>query len=105
MGDEPGIPLAQTIEDLRSELLKALKEGESQPLHFRLKPIELELQLAITTSGGGKGGVKFWVVELGANAEIKRQATHKLKLVLEPAGPNGEPFEISSLGATRPGVG
>ncbi|MFZ3324736.1 MAG: trypco2 family protein [Methylocella sp.] len=105
MDDEPGIPLAQTIEDLRSELLKALKEGETQPLHFRLKPIELELQLAITTSSGGKGGVRFWVVELGANAEMKREATHKLKLVLEPVGLNGEPYEISSLSAPRPGVG
>lgn len=96
MPKEPGIPLASAIEDLRSELLKALEAGLDQKLHFRLKPIELELQLAVTGSGGTKGGIKFWVVEFGGEANIKREATHKLKLTLEPVGPNGQPFEVSS---------
>jgi hypothetical protein len=99
---EPGIPLAKTIEHLRSELLAALAAGEKQPLHFRLKPIELELQLGITASDDVKGEVKFWVVELGADSQIKREATHKLKLILEPVGPGGLPYEVGSLGAARP---
>ncbi len=105
MDKKPGIPLAQAIEDLRSELLKALQKGKDQELHFRLKPIELELQLAVTASGVAKGGVKFWVVEFGAEGNAKRETTHKLKLVLEPVGLKGEPFEVSSPGDSRPGMG
>jgi hypothetical protein len=101
----PEIPLAEVIEDLRSSLMKALKEGEGQPLHFRLQPIELELQLGITKSGEGKGSVRFWVLELGANAQMKAESTHRLKLILEPVGPSGEPYAVGSLGAIRPGVG
>jgi hypothetical protein len=99
MGDQPGIPLAGAIQDLRAELLAALSEGAGKDLHFRLKPIELELELAITGSGGGKGGVKFWIVEFCAEAKVERKTTHKLKLVLEPVGKNGGSFEVSALGA------
>jgi hypothetical protein len=105
MDEEPGLPLAQTIEDLRSELMEAMRKGEQQPLHFRLKPIELELQIGITTAGKLKSAVKFWVVEFGADADTKRETTHKLKLVLEPVGPKGKPYEVGSLGAKRPGIG
>ena len=106
MSDEgPGIPLASAIEDLRSELLNALKEGVGKELHFRLKPIELEFSLAITGSGKVKGGVKFWVVEFGAEVEGKRESTHKLKLVLEPIGLGGAPYEVASSDSQKPKIG
>ena len=105
MVERPGIPLASAIEDLRSELLLALEAGKGEKLHFRLKPIELELQVAITATGSGKGGVKFWVVEFGVEGGGKRETTHKLKLTLEPIGQGGEPFEVSASGSPPPGVG
>jgi hypothetical protein len=105
MDDRPGIPLASAIEDLRSELLRALEAGIGEKLHFRLKPIELELQVAVTATGAGKGGVKFWVVEFGVEGGAKRETTHKLKLTLEPVGPHGESFEVSASESLAPRIG
>lgn len=96
------IPLAKAIGDLRAELLKALQEGAGQELQFRLKPIELELKLAITSEGGANAGVKFWVVDLGAKGTHQNAATHTLKLTLEPVGPDGGPVKISSSAIANP---
>jgi hypothetical protein len=84
------IPLARAIQDLRSELLKAMTEGEGKKLRFKLDPVELELSLGMTYTGGANAGVKFWVLELGAKGEAERAATHKLKLKLTPVGKNGD---------------
>ena len=99
MGDldqsQPGVPLAKAIEDLRSELLGALAEGQGKPLRFRLKPVELELSIAMTWKGEANAGVKFWVLELGAKGGAERTGTHKLKLVLEPVDKDGKEIFVS----------
>jgi hypothetical protein len=100
--ETPAIPLAKAIEDLRAELLRALQEGTGKDLQFRLKPIELELKLAVTAGGQGNAGVKFWVVELGAKGTYENATTHTLKLVLEPVGRDGGPVKISSAGIDNP---
>ena len=103
MSDEPSIPLAKAIGDLRAELLTALREGVGQELQFRLKPIELELKLAVTKEAGGNSGVKFWVVELGAKGSYANATTHTLKLTLEPVGKDGSgEVRISKLDVPRP---
>jgi hypothetical protein len=100
--DKPAVPLANAIADLRAELLKALQEGAGKDLQFRLRPIELELKLAITASGEGNAGIKFWVVELGAKGSYQNETTHTLKLTLEPVGPGGGDVKISSVGGADP---
>ena len=103
MTDERRIPLARAIEDLRSELLTAVASGKDQPLQFRLKPIELELKLAVTQEGGTNAGVKFWVLDIGAKGTIANATTHTLKLVLEPVGKDGKSeFLISEIGVPEP---
>jgi hypothetical protein len=69
------------FEDLRAELMEALRQGAGQELQFRLKPIELELKLAVTKQAGANAGVKFWVVELGAKGGYDNATTHTLKLM------------------------
>ena len=98
----PTIPLGRAITDLRAELLEALREGAGKELRFRLKPIELELSGGITGSLDGRGGVKFWVLELGGGAKLENATTHKLKLVLEPLGSEGREFEVTDDMAARP---
>jgi hypothetical protein len=98
----PTISLGRAITDLRAELLEALREGAGKELRFRLKPIELELSVGITGSLDGKAGVKFWVMELGGEAKLEDATTHKLKLVLEPVGPEGQVFEVTDALAQRP---
>jgi hypothetical protein len=101
---QPSIPLANAIEDLRAELLAALREGAGKELQFRLKPIELELKLAVTKQVGGNAGVKFWVVDLGSKGSYDNATTHALKLTLEPVGSDGSSeVVISQTGVARPG--
>ena len=40
--------------------------------------------MAIEKSATGKGGVKFWVVEAGAEAARKNTTTHLLAFDLQP---------------------
>ncbi len=103
MTDEARIPLARAIEDLRSELLAAVSSGKNQPLQFRLKPIELELKLAVTREAGTNAGVKFWVLDIGAKGTTANATTHTLKLVLEPVGKDGKSeFLVSEIGVPEP---
>lgn len=103
MTDEARIPLARAIEDLRSELLAAVASGKDQPLQFRLKPIELELKLAVTREAGTNACVKFWVLDIGAKGTIADATTHTLKLVLEPVGKDGtSDFQVSEIGVPEP---
>ena len=103
MTDKARIPLARAIEDLRSELLLAVASGMNQPLQFRLKPIELELKLAVTQEVGENAGVKFWVLDIGAKGKIGDATTHTLKLVLEPVGKDGKSeFLVSETGVPEP---
>jgi hypothetical protein len=97
-----GIPLAKAIQDLRAELLDALREGRGKELRFKLKPIELELSVGMTWTGEAHGGVKFWIVDLGAKGEGEQARMHKLKLVLEPNDPDGGEFCVRDTAPGRP---
>jgi hypothetical protein len=85
----PGIPLCKVVQDLRAELLAAVAEGAGKDLRFKLQPIELELEIAMTWSGEAKAGVKFWIVDVGAKGSAERKTTQKLKLVLDPVDREG----------------
>jgi Trypsin-co-occurring domain 2 len=98
MGERPGIPLAKAIQDLRAELLDAVAEGQGKDLRFKLQPIELELELAVTWTGEANAGVKFWVIELGGKGAAERGSTQTLKLVLEPVDTEGEAFFVRDKG-------
>jgi hypothetical protein len=104
MSAQPTIPLSKAIEDLRSELLTAMSQGVGRELRFRLQPIDLELELGMTWNGEANAEVKFWVIGMGAKATYEKSTTHRLKLTLEPVGPDGksEPL-ITDPSARRPG--
>ncbi|MEL6681840.1 MAG: trypco2 family protein [Pseudomonadota bacterium] len=103
MSDDPQIPLAAAIEELRAELLRALNMGKDQPLQFRVKPVELEMNLSVTRDASASGGVKFWVASVDAAASQERAVSHKIKLVLEPVSEDGQSeFLISRTGQVRP---
>lgn len=97
------IPLADAIEDLRAELLRAATAGVGQPLQFRLKPVELEIKLVIKREAEAKGGIKFYVLDFSGGGKLADETTHTLKLVLEPVGQDGQTeFLISETGGERP---
>jgi hypothetical protein len=80
------IGLAAAITALREELLLALEAGENSDMRFRLAPIELSLQVAVTKEGEGKIG---WKV-LGLGASHESATTQVLKLRLEPVRSAGD---------------
>jgi Trypsin-co-occurring domain 2 len=96
------IALAQAIKDLRRELTSALEEGKGQSLRFKPGPVELDLEVAMTLEGGGKGEVKFWVVAIGADGKASRVGTHKIKLSLQPVDKEGREFLIRDEAIERP---
>lgn len=73
MADENRIGLAEMIDNLRQELLESQKLAENADIKFSVENIDLELKVQVQkdTTVGGKGGVKFWVV----NAETEGKQT------------------------------
>ncbi len=72
------IGLAEFLQTVRAELLKARDEAK-EPI-LKLEDVELELSFVVT--GTAKGGVNFWVVDLGGN--YSKQQVHTVRLKLAP---------------------
>lgn len=88
--DEPRLPLAATIQALRTELLHALEQSQGEDLRFALGPVELDLQLTISQEGSKEAGIKFWVVSAGATGSSSETTTHTVRLTLTPVGETGD---------------
>ncbi|MGH3805877.1 MAG: trypco2 family protein [Pseudonocardiaceae bacterium] len=88
------VELAQVIGQLRQELSAAMREGEGEDLRFELGTVELELTVAVSREAGPNAKVRFWVIELGADATVSSQATQRITLTLDPhrRGVAGKPI-------------
>lgn len=80
---EGKIGLAETVEALRTELSQAMSAAANADVQFPLGSVELQFQVGVTTSGEGRGGVKFWVVELGGGAGWARESVQTVTITLE----------------------
>jgi Trypsin-co-occurring domain 2 len=87
-----GVSVAAAIGALRAELMQAVWAGQfayelnGQPrvLRFKPAPIEVTLQVAVTSAGKGSAGVKWWLIEAGGELSRQKVATQTVKLVLDP---------------------
>jgi hypothetical protein len=84
MDERVAAGLANTIKALRAELTDAMVGGEGNELRFVLGPVTLDVALAITKDAGGKFGVGFGVLSLGAKGGVTNEATNRLKVSLQP---------------------
>ena len=87
MGDEKhAVGLAEMISSLRKELEKAQQLADGSKIRFEVEKVDLELQVNVekTSEGGGKAGVKFWIVnaELAGKGTDKKIITQTIKLNL-----------------------
>jgi NTP-dependent ternary system trypsin peptidase co-occuring protein len=82
--DSSGVELAVVVSRLRSELTSAMAAGQAEDLRFELGPVELELTVGVDREAGPSGKVKFWVLELGADAKRTSKTTQRIKLLLQP---------------------
>jgi hypothetical protein len=90
------VGLRETLEALRVELSKSILASEGEQIRFEVGNIELEVQFVVEQSKEGKGGLKFWVVEMGGGVTNKDTITHKIKIPLKPIGKDGKPVLTGS---------
>lgn len=94
-GQKPagGVSLSAAIGALRDELMYAVwagqfpyqLNGQQRMLRFKPAPIEVTLQVGVTSTGTAKAGVKWWLIDAGADLSREKVATQTVKLTLEPA--------------------
>lgn len=90
------IALQDSIAALRQELIESIVAAQGEKLQFEVGEVLIEFQLEVEQSVDGKGGIKFWVVEMGAGATSKDKAIHKLTIPLKPVRADGKPILTGS---------
>jgi hypothetical protein len=100
------VGLAEAVESLRAELLKAVEAGKDQPMQFSVEPIELTAQVAVTKGADGKIG---WnLLGIGGSWESASTQTLTLKLTpvwKKPDGTLERDFTIASAGPAGDVIG
>jgi Trypsin-co-occurring domain 2 len=96
------VPLADAIEELRRQLTRAMLAGAESPMRFTVSELKLELEVAVTKSGEGHGGIKFWLVDFGAKADFSNATTHRVTLQLNPVDTEGKPVKLGDSVEVKP---
>jgi Trypsin-co-occurring domain 2 len=96
-----GLPLSDFIGALRTELRTAGLAKDPQ-LQFNVGPVTVEFTVMTHHEGGGKAGVRFWVVEAGASATAANESTQHVTLTLTPVTTSGEPWQVADETQERP---
>ena len=81
---EMSIGLAEAIKRVRDELVQARREGEDEDLRFRLGEVSLEFTVELHREGGVEGGVKVWVVNVGAKGTASSTRTNTVTVTMTP---------------------
>jgi hypothetical protein len=89
------LELAETVEALRAELARAAAAGAGAGFQFPVAGVQLEFHVAVTRTGEGRAGVKFWVLELGGSGSYAREEIQTVTVTLgAPVDDNGAPVKI-----------
>lgn len=78
------VRLAEMIQSLRAELLRATYEGKDSPLRFKLDKIELEVNISVSRSTKGDGEIRFSVISIGGSKATTKESIHVFKLTMTP---------------------
>ena len=89
------VTVAEAIKQLRTQLAEAQREGAGKDLRFLTKSVEVELTMVFKTEVEGGVSVKAWFLDVSGKGKSADETAHKVKLVLEPIGPDGEPTKVS----------
>jgi hypothetical protein len=90
------VNLADAIGALRDELIRAWSSAQQQRLRFRPGPVELTVQVAVTNTGSGRAGVRWWLVEVGGEVARESVTSQTLRLTLDPViyDDQGQPIDV-----------
>lgn len=81
--------MAEAIEALRVELGAAADAAKGKDLRFEVGRVNVELEVVSERVTQGSGGLKFWVVELGAQRSRSDGRTHRVTVELTPQSGSG----------------
>jgi Trypsin-co-occurring domain 2 len=97
MNDDVGkIGLEETIAALRQELIASIIASQGEGLRFEVGEVIVEFHVEVERNTDAKGGIKFWVVELGGGGGQKDKSTHKVTIPLKPIRRDGKPVLTGS---------
>ena len=97
-GDDLGVRLAEAISQVRTELERAITEGEHSALAFRAGAVELEFEVGFTKAGSVDGRFQLSVLALGAKRERSWTNTHRIHVSLTPVDRQGHDKLIADTG-------
>ena len=95
------VTVADAIKQLRAQLEEAQREGAGKKLGFLMKNIELELGIIFKSEKEGSGVVRSWFLDISGKTKTGGETTHKVKLALEPVGPDRTPLKVRSTQKTK----
>jgi len=84
---ENGVPLADFIRHIKSQLLEAVAARDPKEPALALEKVKLEMDVQSKVDSSVKGGVKFWVINADAARTAVGGTTQKVTLELSPAEP------------------
>ena len=96
-----GQDLRKVLSTLREQLSLAREDGTKSDLKFEISELEVELNVVVTAEGGGKAGVKFWVLTAELNGKYSQVATHKIKLKMKLKDKHGGSTDIGGVDNER----
>lgn len=82
--------LADMIAQLRSELSRAMADGEGEGIRFQAERLDLELTVGVERSREPGAKVRFWVFDVHHSARSAQTVTQRIMLTLKPVSA-GEP--------------
>jgi hypothetical protein len=94
---DPGIPLADLIDAIRAELETAAINARDRQLQFEVEGVQLEVEVTTTGTREAEGGLKVWVLTIGASGSRANTATQKVTLNLGAVGLDGARFQVSDV--------
>ncbi|AYG80731.1 hypothetical protein DWB77_02869 [Streptomyces hundungensis] len=83
---DDAVELADMIAQLRSELSRAMADGEGQGLRFQAEKLDLELTVGVERSREPGAKVRFWVFDVHHSARTAQSVTQRIMLTLRPVG-------------------
>lgn len=96
MAEPRRIGLQEAIAALRAELIESVVASQGERLRFEVGEITMEFQIEVERSAEAKGGIQFWVVELGGGGAVKDKDMHKVVVPLKPVRADGKPILTGS---------
>ncbi|MFG3286719.1 trypco2 family protein [Streptomyces sp. NPDC048111] len=81
---DDAVELADMIAQLRSELSRAMADGEGEGLRFQAEKLDLELTVGVERSREPGAKVRFWVFDVHHSTRSAQTVTQRLTLTLKP---------------------